>query len=87
MTSSDDMQVVAQGLLDGLVGAAEAGLTEVDGAFVLCYRASDDSCGGAIHAPKVALDSMIGMVVNILGKLRDQQTEALKAASATGITS
>ena len=87
MTLSDDMQVVAQGLLDGLVGAAEAGLTEVDGAFVFCYRASDDSCGGAIHAPEVALDSMIGMVVNILGKLRDQQTEALKAASATGITS
>jgi hypothetical protein len=87
VTSPDDMQVVAQGLLDGLVSAAKAGLTEVDGAFVLCYRASDDSCGGAIHAPEVALDSMIGMVVNILGKLRDQQTEALKAASATGNTS
>jgi hypothetical protein len=75
----DDMQTVAQ----EIVNAVE--LTDTDGIFVLCYRESDDTCGGVIHAPKVSLDSMIGMVVGILGKLRNQQAEDLKAASAAGI--
>ena len=58
----DDMQTVAP---KKIVNAVE--LTDTDGIFVLCYRESDDTCGGVIHAPKVSLDSMIGMVVEILG--------------------
>jgi hypothetical protein len=77
------MTAVAVGLAEGLVGATEKTGAQVDGIFVLCYRASDDTCGGAIHGPEVSLDSMIGMVVGILGKLRNEKAAADASKKAT----
>jgi hypothetical protein len=74
VTAPDDMQIIAQEVANGLASS-------VDGVFVFCYRAGGDLCGGAIHSPNVPLDSMIGMVVHILGKLREEQAEALKVTS------
>lgn len=84
------MTAVAMGLIEGLGAVNLPDDAKVDGIFVLCFRASDNTCGGAIHAPAVPIDSMIGMVVSILGKIRIQRAEeeavAVKAASS-GTTS
>ena len=75
----DDMIVIATSLAESVAHISKVtesnGGIRVDGIFVLCFRASDDSAGSALVAPDIPIDAMIGMIVSALGKLRASSGE------------
>lgn len=72
MTEPDDMVVMATTLAESVAHCSKNAV-RVDGIFVLCFRASDDTAGSALVAPDMPIDAMIGMVVSALAKLRSEK--------------
>jgi hypothetical protein len=51
----------------------------VDGVFVFVYRKGDDSSGAAINASTVEINTMVAMIVQNLGAIRQQIVESALA--------